>query len=458
MGDLPRLGTPGTTRSRCSWRPHVRSVLAGASAASLATFMLVACGGKSPENAQGRPALSAPPDHSYAGGCPSSTLPGPPHLYGIDPAVWTSDEQTARSDTSSDALVTLRADAKKAIDAGPWTVTASPTVGPGGPHQYVTLSRYWWPNKSTANGLPYVRHDGKTDPLVASYPDETFLDKTVDTVSTLAHAYSLLGDEQAADRAAVLLRTFFLDPGTAMAPDATYGQIVPGQPGMRGEGVLDTRVLIRVVDDLTLLQGSRAWTPADNAGMTQWLSSFLDWLQTSPDGQAAAAETNNHGTWYGAESASLALYLGRPQTARQVVDHYVADQEAKQISPDGSEPLELARTNAWDYSTFNLDAAMMLSLDARYVGVDLFDCTPDGGGSIAAAIAYLLPYATGAQPWSHQEIGELDLSEATFPVEMAATTFHDAPAAATLGRIPSGGQSEMDGLRPPRLGLLGHTA
>ena len=433
-------------------------MLAVASAASLATLLLAACGAKSTHSARDRPAASAPQGQSYATGCSTSGQPGSPRLYGIDPAVWAADEQTARSDPSVSALSELRADAAKAIDSGPWTVTASPTVGPGGPHQYVTLSRYWWPNKSTANGLPYVRRDGKTDPLVANYPDETYLDKTVDTVSTLAHAYSLLGDEKAADRAAVLLQTFFLDPGTAMAPDATYGQIAPGQPPMRGEGVLDTRVLIRVVDDLTLLQGSPAWTPADNAGMTQWLTAFLDWLQTSPDGQAAAAEPNNHGTWYDAEVASLALYLGRTQTAQQVVSHYAGDQEAKQISPTGAEPLELARTNSWDYSTFNLDGAMMLSLDARYVGVELFDCTPSGGGSIAAAIAYLLPYATGAQPWPHQEIGDLDLSEATLPVEMAATTFHDAAAAAALGRIPAGSQSEMDGLNPPRLALVGHTA
>jgi hypothetical protein len=433
-------------------------VLGVTSAASLATLTLSACGGTSPGSARDHPAVPAAQGLNYATGCPSSGQPGPLHLYGIDPAVWASDEQTARSDTSASALVTLRADAGKSINAGPWTVTASPTVGPGGPHQYVTLSRYWWPNKSTANGLPYVREDGKTDPLVANYPDETYLDKTVDTVSTLTHAYSLLWDEQAAARAAVLLRTFFLDPATAMAPDATYGQIAPGQPPMRGEGVLDTRVLIRVVDDLTLLQGSSAWTSADNAGMTEWLSSFLNWLQTSPDGQAAAAEPNNHGTWYDAEVASLALYLGRTQTARQVVDHYAADQEPKQISPDGTEPLELARTNSWDYSTFNLDAAMILSLDARYVGVDLFDCTPSGGGSIAAAIAYLLPYATGAQPWPHQEIGNLDLSEATLPVDMSATTFHDAQAAAALGRIPIGPQSEMDGLDPPRLARVGHTA
>ena len=41
-------------------------------------------------------------------------------------------------------------------------------------------------------------------------------------------------------------------------------------------GSSTTRVFIRLVDDLTLLQGSSAWTQADNTAMNRWLSSFLD--------------------------------------------------------------------------------------------------------------------------------------------------------------------------------------
>jgi Alginate lyase len=450
-GDVGRHGSLRTT---------VRSLLVGLALAAVVPIALGACEGGSTQSDRGPPGRRAAPLRTPASACPSSTAGNAsPHLYGIDPAIWASDQRKAWADKGWDALATLKNDAKKAMGAGPWTVTASPTLAPdGNPHQYVTLSRYWWPDPTTPDRLPYVRHDGRTDPLVASYPDEGYLDKTVDTASTLTHAYSLLGDQAAARRAALLIRTFFLNSATAMAPDATYGQLVPGQTAVRGDGVLDTRGLIRLVDDLTLLNGSPAWTSADNRAMTQWLSSFLEWLQTSPVGQAAAAEPNNHGTWYDAEMASLSLYLGHTQTAQTVVDHYVTDKEGKQILPNGGEPLELTRTNSWDYSTFNLDGAMILALDARDLGTDLFNCTPTDGGSIADAVGYLLPYATGVQSWPHPESGNLDLSRAVFSVAMAATTFGDPTAAAALDHIPSGAQSKMDGLLPPNLSLIGHTA
>ena len=117
-----------------------------------------------------------------------------------------SYQQKAASGQDRKALTTLRKDAAKALNAGPWTVTTSPTLAPGGdPHQYVTLSRYWWPNPSTANGLPFVRRDGYTDPLVDQYPDETYLDQTIGAVTTLTHAYALLHDQASASRAPALL-------------------------------------------------------------------------------------------------------------------------------------------------------------------------------------------------------------------------------------------------------------
>jgi Alginate lyase len=458
MSDGRIVALSGRTWLRSLSRESMRTRLAALAVIAVGVAGLVGCGGE-PAKTSGGPLASSPGlAQSHPFGCPGTVEPGSPRLYGMDPGIWSSDLQKARADPGWKALTTLRKDAAKAFNAGPWTVTTAPNLAPGGdPHQYVTLSRYWWPNPSTANGLPFVRRDGQTDPLVARYPDETYLDQTVAAVSTLVHAYALLGDQSAAGRAAVLLRTFFIDPATAMAPDADFAQLAPGQTQSRGDGVLDTRVLIRLVDDLRLLHGSSAWTPADNTAITHWLASFLDWLQTSPVGKAAKAEPNNHGTWYDAEVASLALYLGRPEAAQQIVEHYVADQEPKQIGRDGSQPLELARPDSWEYSTFNLDAAMVLSLDARYVGIDLFSCTPNGAGSIAAALAYLLPFATGVQTWIHQESGELDLSRATLPAEVAAAAFQDRAAAAALARIPAGEESEMDGLNPARLAYIGHT-
>ncbi len=70
----------------------------------------------------------------------------------------------------------------------------------------------------------------------------------------------------------------------------------------------------------------------------------------------------------------------------------------------------------------------------------------------------ILPTATGKKPWTHQQSGHLDQSDATLPIEMAATVFHDPQAVAAVGQVPAGPQSKTDGLNPFRLALLGHTA
>ena len=34
----------------------------------------------------------------------------------------------------------------------------------GNKHDYFSLSPYWWPDSTKPDGLPYVRHDGVTNP------------------------------------------------------------------------------------------------------------------------------------------------------------------------------------------------------------------------------------------------------------------------------------------------------
>ena len=62
----------------------------------------------------------------------------------------------------------------------------------------------------------------------------------------------------------------------------------------------------------------------------------------------------------------------------------------------------MARTDCpREYSKFNLDALMIMALEARYVGEDIVSCDPGGGGSVADAIAYLLCRVSrlAPQPW-----------------------------------------------------------
>ena len=70
-----------------------------------------------------------------------------------------------------------------------------------------------------------------------------------------------------------------------------------------------------------------------------------------------------------------------------------------QIAPDGSLPLEMARTKPYGYCLFNLEALAVLCQIISETGDDLWKfATPDGRG-IAKAIDYMFPYIRDKKSW-----------------------------------------------------------
>ena len=128
----------------------------------------------------------------------------------------------------------------------------------------------------------------------------------------LSHAkiVALNPQHRTAAKAAEMLRTWFLDPKTLMNPNLEFAQAVPGQNSGRGTGILESRALTHVVDSIGLINGSKSWTKADQAGLEAWFTKYYAWITTSKHGKDGAAAKNNHGTWYAAQAATMALYLG----------------------------------------------------------------------------------------------------------------------------------------------------
>src|SRR5947207_3282136 len=63
-----------------------------------------------------------------------------------------------------EVLKRLRKNADRALKHGPYSVKDKAEVAPSGDkHDYLSYARYWWPNPDTADGLPYVRRDGRTN-------------------------------------------------------------------------------------------------------------------------------------------------------------------------------------------------------------------------------------------------------------------------------------------------------
>src|SRR5678815_298813 len=75
----------------------------------------------------------------------------------------------ARMDKPDDglkkALKEIRERADKALDYKVVTVMDKPFTPPSGDkHDYMSLSPYWWPDKSKPDGKPFIRKDGEVNP------------------------------------------------------------------------------------------------------------------------------------------------------------------------------------------------------------------------------------------------------------------------------------------------------
>jgi hypothetical protein len=309
---------------------------------------------------------------------------------------------------------------------GPFSVMDKKETPPSGDkHDYMSLAPYWWPNPATPNGLPYIRHDGEINPDRYKCTDDSEFDKLQTAVHELGLAYYLTGKEEYATRAAQLLRTWFLDSATRMNPNLNFAQAVLGVNTGRGTGLIDDHGLPRLLDGITLLSGSSALTAQDKAGLRHWFTAYLNWLRTSPNGHDEADAKNNHGSWFDQQIVAVALYLGDKDFARSVAEAAKTKRIAYQIKPDGSEPLELARTKSFSYSVFDLDALARLAEESRLAGVDLWSYRSPDGASIRASLDYLLPYAEGEKKWTHQALNGVDGDSLAEPLLLAALNYRN---------------------------------
>ena len=323
-------------------------------------------------------------------------------------------------------LDAVRADADRAMKVGPFSVMDKTETPPSGSkHDYMSLAPYWWPDPSKPNGLPYIRRDGETNPERYRASDDREFGEVQSAVHALGLGYYFTGNQAYAERAVLLLRTWFLDPATRMNPNLEYAQAVLGVNTGRGTGLIDVHGMPRLLDGITLLAGSAAYSAQDQAGMRKWFTEYLSWLETSKNGHDESAAKNNHGSWMDQQVTGIALFLGDKELARKIDEEAKTKRIAFQIKPDGTEPLELARTKSFSYSVFNLTALEWLVFEARLVDVDLWNYRAANGASIRVALDYLLPYAEGTKKWTYQALNGVDGSSLAEPLLLAAMGYHD---------------------------------
>ena len=158
------------------------------------------------------------------------------------------------------------------------------------------MGPYWWPDPDKPDGLPYIRRDGEHNPEVEK-TDRPLLAKLISTVKTLGVAYGFTHREDYATHAALLLRTWFMNPETRMNPTLLFGQAISGICEGRGIGLIETAALAReMLPAVRFLCDSENWSEEDMEGLQAWFHAFLEWMLKHPYGVDEERHGNNQST------------------------------------------------------------------------------------------------------------------------------------------------------------------
>jgi len=299
----------------------------------------------------------------------------------------------------------LRAEAERRLKEGPWTVTADRPQGLNlDIHEYYSEAPYWWPQSEDPTA-PYVRRDGQIN-ANRFLANKTALNSMAEAVYVLGTASYLLDDAKYAQRAARIIRAWFLDPKTRMNPELENAQAIRNLNTGRGAGILDGRVFIRAIQGMEFLALTGNWDAKDQAGLKKWFQEYLHWLLTSTPAEAEQHAGNNHSSWWTAQAAAVATFVEDEAAEKQVFTFYRESIFPRQIKPDGSAPREELRTKSLSYSAFNLEAYTVTCRIAQLRGVDLWTVKTKGGATIATIIDYLQPFLTDPKKWSKEQIAD----------------------------------------------------
>lgn len=305
-------------------------------------------------------------------------------------------------------LAPLSAQAAKMMKVSPLpSVTLNDYTAPGGTkNDYYSFGIYWWPDPNKEDGLPFIRKDGVVNKEIRKKEygaDNDYMTEMCKAVETLALSYYLTGNAAHGEKAAAYLRCFFLDPKTRMNPNFKFGQGIPGRNTGRAAGIIETLNLIGLLDMVELLTDCPAWAAEEHQGLQNWFKEYTNWLLTSKIGKQEGRAANNHGTWYDLQVTRFALFYGDREVARSALRTTLKRIDS-QIEADGKQPHELARTRPFAYSTMNLRAFIQLANLGEQLDVDLWEHRSPKGGSVRAAVDFLLPFAEKKAEWTYDDL------------------------------------------------------
>ncbi|KAI8361083.1 alginate lyase-domain-containing protein [Mortierella sp. GBAus27b] len=328
-----------------------------------------------------------------------------------------------------------------------YSVTNKDQTAPSGDiHDYLSLSKYYWPNPKTENGLPYIRRDGHVNLAETEVVRDYRLMRTmIREVHMMGMAYHFTGNKSYSDKCAMRLKQWFLDEATYMNPNINYGSLQKGQPLGARTGVLDMFPIFRVFDALHYLKQEPTFPKDLIPNLQNWFTLYVNWLETSVLAKVERKGNNNHGTYFDVQIIGIYMFLDRYDKAREVAESALKTRIELQISGDGKQPEEMARKTSWYYSVFNLQALMTLARWGDDLGVDMWNHVGPEGQSIKKAIDFMLPFSmTDGEGWPVANIKGFPMVDFLKCLQIAYVIYGDEKYLEAIAYLEPKIQKEMD--------------
>ncbi|MBB2144607.1 alginate lyase [Pedobacter sp. LMG 31464] len=293
----------------------------------------------------------------------------------------------------------ILAEADWAMKQSPVTITAeSSSRSAGGKHDFFSEADYFWPNPANPDG-PYINRDGETNPNnFVAHRKAMIRFSTI--IGALASAYQLTHDEKYVKQAVVHLKAWFVNPETLMNPNLSFAQAVKGSSTGRSWGIIDTIHFMEVAQGILVMEKTKSFDKQSLTTIKKWFADYILWLNTSKNGVAEKTSKNNHSACWVMQVASFAKLCNDQSMLDSLRLRYKTVLLPNQMATDGSFPLELARTKAYGYSIFNLDAFTMICQILSTPKDDLWKFETTDGKSIQKGINYLYPFVADKSKWT----------------------------------------------------------
>ena len=273
-------------------------------------------------------------------------------------------------------------------------VHALSSWNPGSANEFYSEADYWWKNPQDPQGA-YICRDGMSNPDCFNRHRKLVLRMSCQ-IAGLTSAYLEDNKTQYLQTVNHILHAWFIDSDTAMRPHLNYSQAIRKKVSGRCYGVIDT---IHLAETALSIKKLADVLPEHTVQQCKkWFADFLDWLCISKLGSTERSTTNNHSVCWYMQAAAYASLTGNEKLLAEFRNDF-KNILLQQIAPDGSCPLEMARTKPYGYSLFVLEAfagvaAILTTKDENY-----FTVTGKSVQSVAKAMEFITPFIANKSLW-----------------------------------------------------------